>query len=158
VITNRASSCIVGHSETIVRWQRGRIDRLFVEVNLNAAAWLDAIFTKKHSVTAEVASSSLVVPAILSNAFKKIVVFVAKLRNVPSVPSFPVFKSPWIGCYCCAGVCASRINLRRCPNTALFSLAEPRLVISVIVFASFAGGSLSVRCTITMSRVGMIKI
>ena len=49
VITNRASSCIVGHSETIVRWQRGRIGRLFVEVNLNAAAWLEAIFTKKLS-------------------------------------------------------------------------------------------------------------
>src|SRR6266849_4975174 len=50
---------MVGHSETIVRWQRGRIGRLFVEVNLTRPVWRDA-------VTAEVASSSLVVPAIHS--------------------------------------------------------------------------------------------
>lgn len=44
-----------------------------------------------------------------------------------------------------SAVCASRINLTRCPNWALSWLIDPRLAISVTVLASFDGGSLSVR-------------
>jgi len=51
-------------------------------------------------------------------------------------------------------VCASSIKLKRWPNSALSWLTDPRFDISVIVFASRTGGSLSVRCTTTRSSVG----